>query len=101
MNDSLLPLGILLLGVAGIAGFIALRPWPASPESAPISAGAYVVEILQGQPPAASISKKASGQQAATIAEIENGLAAFLLIWFVSKLASGLTGMLSAFGVGE
>ena len=101
MNDSLLPLGILLLGVAGIAGFIALRPWPASPESKPISAGAYVVEILQGKPPAASISPKESGQQASTIAEIENGLAAFLLIWFVSKLASGLTGMLSAFGVGE
>ena len=101
MNDSLLPLGILLLGIAGIAGFIAFRPWPASPESKPISAGAYVVEILQGQPPAASISPKESGQQASTIAEIENGLAALLVIWFVSKLASGLTGILGAFGVGE
>jgi hypothetical protein len=80
VNDSLLPLGILLLGVAGIAGFIALRPWPASPESTPISAGAYVVEILQGQPPAASVSKKESGKQASTIAEIENGLAALMLI---------------------
>ena len=101
MNDSLLPLGILLLGIAGIAGFIAFRPWPASPESKPISAGAYVVEILQGQPPAASISKKASGQQAATIAEIENGLMGFLLIFIVSKIVSGATGFLSLIGVGE
>ena len=101
MNDSLLPLGILLLGAAGIAAFIAFRPWPASPESAPISSGAYVVEILQGKPPAASLSRKASGQQAATIAEIENGLAALLLIWFVSKLANGLTGILGEFGAGE
>ena len=101
MNDSLLPLGILLLGVAGVAGFIALRPWPASPEGAPISAGAYAVEILQGSPPAASVSRKESGQQASTIAEIENGLAALMVIWFVSKLASGLTGLLGAFGVGE
>lgn len=101
MNDSLLPLGILLLGAAGIAGFIAARPWPASPESKPISAGAYVVEILQGQPPPASVSQKASGQRDATIAEIENGLAALILIWFVSKMASGLTGMLAFFGVGE
>lgn len=99
MNDSLLPLGILLLGVAGIAGFIAFRPWPASPESKPISAGAYVVEILQGHPPAASVSRKESGQQASTISEIENGLMALIVIWFVSKLASGLTGILSFFGV--
>jgi len=101
MNDSLLPLGILTLGVAGIAGFIAFRPWPASPEGKPISSGAYAVEILQGQPPAATVSRKDSGQQATTIAEIENGLMAFTLIWFASKLASGLTGILGAFGVGE
>lgn len=100
MNDSLLPLGILLLGVAGIAGFIALRPWPASPEGTPISSGAYAVEILQGNPPAASESRKESGQQEATIAAIENGLMALTLIWFVSKLASGLTGILGYFGVG-
>jgi hypothetical protein len=99
VNDSLLPLGILLIGVAGIAGFIAFRPWPASPESTPISTGAYVVEILQGHPPAASESRKASGQQATTIAEIENGLMALLVIWFVSKLASRFTGILSFFGV--
>ena len=101
MNDSLLPLGIFLLGAAGLAAFIAFRPWPASPESSPISAGAYVVEILQGQPPAASLSRKESGQQASTVAEIENGLAALMLIWFVSKLANGLTGILGVFGVGE
>jgi hypothetical protein len=100
MNDSLLPLGILLLGAAAIAGFIAMRPWPASPEGNPISAGAYAVEILRGSPPAASVSRKASGQQATDIAEIENGLLAFLLIWFVSKLASSFTGILSFFGVG-
>ena len=101
MNDSLLPLGILLLGLAGIAAFIALRPWPASPEGSPISAGAYAVEILQGKPPAASLSRKESGQQAATIAEIENGLFALILIWFVSKLVNGITGILAFFGVAE
>ena len=101
MNDSLLPLGILLLGAAGIAAFIAFRPWPASPEGNPISSGAYAVEILQGKPPPASVSRKASGQQAATVAEIENGLFAALAIWFAAKLASGLTGILGAFGVGE
>ena len=101
MNDSLLPLGILLLGAAGVMAFVAFRPWPASPEGSPISAGAYAVEILQGKPPAASVSKKESGQQAATIAEIENGLKGFLLIFIVSKIVSGATGLLAAFGVGE
>lgn len=99
MNDSLLPLGILLLGGAGVLAFIALRPWPASPEGKPISSGAYAVEILKGEPPPASISRKDSGQKDATIAEIENGLLALLIIWFVSKLASGLTGILAFFGV--
>ena len=56
---------------------------------------------MQGSPPAASVSRKESGQQASTIAEIENGLAALMVIWFVSKLVSGLTGLLGAFGVGE
>ena len=55
MDGSNLPLGILLLGVAGLAGFMAFRPWPVSGGN-PIKPGAYAVEILQGHPPAASAS---------------------------------------------
>jgi hypothetical protein len=83
-NDSLLPLAILLLGVAAIAGFIAFRPWPATAGSKPIKAGSYVVEILQGHPPAASTPPDRAQQ----ITEIENGLTAVLLIWAVTKVAS-------------
>ena len=83
-NDNLLPLAILLLGVTAIAGFIAFRPWPATPGSTPVKAGSYVIEILQGNPPAASTPPDRQGQ----ITEIENGLTAVLLIWAVSKVAS-------------
>ena len=83
-SDSLLPLGILLLGVAAVAGFVAFRPWPASPSSTPVKAGSYVIEILQGHPPAASTPPDRQAQ----ITEIENGLTAVLLIWAVSKVAS-------------
>ena len=83
-HDNLLPLAILLLGVAAICGFIAFRPWPATPSSAPVKPGSYVIEILQGHPPAASEPADRQGQ----ISEIEKGLTAVLLIWAVSKVAS-------------
>lgn len=100
MNDSMLPLGILLIGVAAAAAFIAIRPWPASPEGNPISAGAYTVEILQGNPPPASVSPKVSGVQQARIAEIENGLFAAVAIWAAVKVASGISSILGFFGLG-
>lgn len=95
MNDggSMLPLGILLLGVAGIAGFMAFRPWP-SPGGNPVKPGAYAIEILQGKPPAASTPPDRN----ADIAVIEGGLATILGVWALSKLASGLSGFTSAGG---
>ena len=83
-NDSLLPLAILLMGVAAVAGFVAFRPWPATASSTPVKPGSYVIEILQGHPPAASTPPDRQGQ----ITQIENGLTAVLLIWAVSKMAS-------------
>lgn len=97
MGEGMLPLGILLLGMAALAGFIAMRPWPVTPSSKPIKPGAYVVEILQGQPPAASLSAKESGQQDKQISEIENGLTALLLIWAISKVAGGISSILGVF----
>ena len=98
MNDSMLPLGILLLGVSAILGFVALRPWPSTPSGQPIKPGAYVVEILEGYPPAASLSKKESGQQAAQVADIQNGLTAVILLYIATKLASGIASIVSFFG---
>lgn len=100
MENSMLPLGVLLLGVSGVLGFIALRPWPATPSGEAIKPGAYVVEILEGQPPAASLSKKASGQQASHVTEIQNGLTAAILLVVASKLASGITSIVGFFGGG-
>lgn len=97
MEDSaMLPLGLLVLGFAAIASFIALRPWPVTPSSTPLKPGAYVVEILQGSPPAASLPQDRTSQ----ITEIQNGLMALILIYAVSKAASGLTAALGFLGLG-
>ena len=87
-DDSNLPLGILLLGVAGLAGFMAFRPWP-MPGGNPIKPGAYAVELLQGHPPAASNPPN----RKADIAVIEGGLVTLLGVWAASKLASTLSGI--------
>jgi hypothetical protein len=92
-GGSSLPLGILLLGVAGIAGFMAFRPWP-SPGGNPIKPGAYAIEILKGQPPAASTPP----DRQADIAVIEGGLATILGVWALSKLAGAVSGLPSLFG---
>lgn len=91
-DETMLPLGILLLGAVAIMAFIAARPWPVTPSSKPIKPGAYVIEILQGQPPAASAPVDRQGQ----ISEIENGLTAVLLIWAASKVASGVSGIVGS-----
>ena len=85
----MLPLGILLLGVAGIAGFMAFRPWPVGSTGNPVKPGAYAVEILQGKPPAAS----APPDRQADIATIEGGLATLLGVWAASKLSGALSGL--------
>lgn len=82
-----LPLAILCLGGAAVAGFMAARPWPQA-SGKPIKAGAYVVDVLKGQPPPA-------GPQAFSDAEVnltETGLVTLVAIWAASKVASGIQG---------
>ncbi len=91
MESSTLPLGILLLGVAAFAGFMAfrLRPWPVAPgTSTPVKPGAYAVQILQGKPPAASVQP----DRQAEIGVIEGGLAVLLAVWATAKAAQVLNG---------
>ena len=95
MNDSNLPLGLLLLGIAGIAGFMAFRPWP-MPGGNPVKPGAYAVEILQGHPPGASTPP----DRKADIAVIEGGLVTLLGVWAASKLAGALSGLGGGLGGG-
>jgi hypothetical protein len=85
-GGALLPLGILLLGVSALAGFMAFRPWPVGTSGASLKPGTYAVEILQGKPPAASSAPDRQAQ----IAAIEGGLATILGVWAVSKIAGTL-----------
>ena len=82
----LLPLGILFTGIAGIAGFMAFRPWPVGSSGSSVKPGTYAVEILQGKPPAASNSPDRKAQ----IMTIEGGLATLMGVWAVSKIANVL-----------
>ena len=97
MNDSNLPLGLLLLGGGAILAFVAFRPWPVTPEGTPIQPGSYVVEILQGTPPAASLSPKESGQQAKQISAIENGLFALIIVWATKNFVNWLSALQGGF----
>ena len=94
MDNALLPLGILLLGVAALAGFMAFRPWPLQ-GSTSVKPGAYLLDILQGKPPAASNPP----DRQADINVIEGGILALVAIWAAGKIA----GLLSPFtgGGGE
>lgn len=87
-DDAMLPLGLLLLGVAGLSGFMAFRPWPVDPADtkSPLKPGVYAVEILQGHPPAASNPPDRQGD----ISKIEGGLAALLALWILAKIAKGI-----------
>ncbi len=92
MESSTLPLGILLLGVAGIAGFMAFRPWPvAAGGTDPVKPGTYVVEVLSGHPPAASLPPDRQQE----IGVIEGGLLVVLGVWAASKAASTLHNLTS------
>lgn len=92
-----MPLGILLLGLAAIAGFMAFRPWPVGPTAQPIKPGTYAVEILRGQPPAASIPPDRQTE----IGVIEGGLMVLAGVWVISKaakVASSASGLLGGAG---
>lgn len=93
-NSAALPLAILFLGAALIAGFMAFRPWPAPQANKPIKPGAYFIEILRGQPPAASIEPDRQTE----ITAIQDGLWVILGIWATSKAASALGSLGTAVG---
>ncbi len=79
-----MPLGILLLGIAAILGFMAFRPWPVGPTAQPIKPGTYAVEILRGEPPAASVPPDRKTE----IGVIEGGLIVLAGVWVASKAAN-------------
>jgi hypothetical protein len=93
-DDTLLPLGIGLLGISAMAGFMAFRPWPVTSGGTPIGPGAYVVETLQGSPPAAS----APPDRQADITVIEGGIMALVIIWAASKIAGLLSPLVAGGG---
>jgi hypothetical protein len=96
-DNANLPLALLLLGAAALCAFVALRPWPVTPEGTPIGPGSYVIEILQGAPPAASLSPKQSGQQAKQVAAIENGLFALIIVWATKNFINWLSALQGGF----
>jgi hypothetical protein len=83
-----LPLAMLLLGGGCVALFMAARPWPQTSGGA-IKPGAYLVDVLEGQPPP-------SGPEAFNPAEVhltEAGLAALLSLWAAGKAGQALGGV--------
>jgi hypothetical protein len=89
-EDGNLPLSVLLLGAGAVCAFLAMRPWPQA-SGQPIKPGAYVVDVLRGEPPPA-------GPEAFSSTEVdltETGIATLVGIWAASKVASGLGGFLN------
>ena len=92
-GDGNLPLAILLLGIASVALFMMARPWPQT-AAGPIKPGAYVVDVLKGEPPPA-------GPQAFTPTEVhltEAGLGAILALWAAGKVGQSLGGIAAGAG---
>jgi hypothetical protein len=90
-DEGNLPLGILLVGIALLLGFMAFRPWP-TPENKPIKPFAYMYEILEGQTPA-------EGPPALTPGEVhvtEFALDTFVAIWSLQKITSGVDNIATA-----
>ena len=59
-ENTHLPAAILLTGIALTAGFMAFRTWPQA-AGVPIKPGAYVVDVLRGEPPPACLESLAHG----------------------------------------
>lgn len=83
------PLAVGLAGVATLAGFMALRPWPIE-GAGPERPGKYVAEILSGQPPPPGPARVHETDT------IEAGLAVFATAWLASKAATGISGIIGA-----
>jgi hypothetical protein len=92
-GDGNLPVAILLAGIASIALFMMARPWPQTAAGA-IRPGAYIVDVLKGQPPP-------SGPQAFSATEVhltEAGLAALLALWAAGKAGQSMAGITAGAG---
>jgi hypothetical protein len=94
-GDGNLPLAIAATGIALAAGFMAARPWPQTSDGA-IRPGAYVVDVLRGEPPPAGPSAFSEGQVELT----EAGLATLVSLWAAGKAASAVGGIAQAAGAG-
>lgn len=83
------PLAVGLAGASALSAFMALRSWPQL-AGGPEKPGAYVAEILEGQPPPPGPKRvKETGQ-------IEAGLAVFAVAWLAQKAASGINSIVTA-----
>lgn len=81
-GEGHLPLAIALTGAAAIGAFMTLRPWPQTSQGS-IKPGAYVADILKGQPPPA-------GPQSVSPAEVdltETFLGSLIALWAAAKVA--------------
>lgn len=94
-GDGNLPLAILLAGVAAVALFMMARPWPQT-AAGPIKPGAYVVDVLEGQPPPAGPAAFSASEVHLT----EAGLGTLLALWAAGKVGQGLGGIAAGAGIG-
>jgi hypothetical protein len=99
LGGASFPLAVGLASVCAISGFMALRSWPqlASGSEKP---GAYLAEILEGQPPPPGPARVHETD------EIEAGLAVFAVAWLAQKTSSlintvitSVTGALGGLGL--
>jgi NlpC/P60 family len=99
MGGSSFPLAVGLAGVSTLAAFMALRPWPQEAKGSE-PPGAYIAEILSGQPP------PAGPKRVKETSTIEAGLAVFAVAWlankatqFINSVVSGVSSALVGLGL--
>jgi hypothetical protein len=92
-GEGNLPLAIALAGVSAIALFMMARPWPQT-AAGPIKPGAYVVDVLEGQPPPAGPASFSPGEVQLT----ELGLGALAGVWAAGKVGQALGGVAAGAG---
>jgi hypothetical protein len=99
MGGASFPVAVGLAGVATLSAFMALRTWPQEAKG-PEKPGAYLAEILEGQPPPPGPKRVHETDT------IEAGLAVFAVAWLAQKASSlintvitSITGALGALGL--
>lgn len=88
-----LPMAILLLGLGAVALFLMARPWPQT-SAGPIKPGAYVVDVIKGQPPPGGPPTFSAD----TVHLTEAGLATILAVWAAGKVGQSLAGVAAGAG---